>query len=92
MTYNILIDLSMDTLLWYFSWRVLFFASQSFLLHLLILIEINADEVVNTVAIEVLQQIQDIIKDDETTDFEKVENIVLLFEKYGIDAMPCHNF
>ena len=70
----------------------MFFASQSFLLHLLILIEINADEVVNTVAIEVLQQIQDIIKDDETTDFEKVENIVLLFEKYGIDAMPCHNF
>lgn len=54
--------------------------------------EINADEVINTVAIVVLQQIQDIIKDDETTDFSKVENIVLLFEKHNIDAMPCHDF
>lgn len=54
--------------------------------------EINADEIINTVAIEVLQQIQNIIKDDETTDFEKVENIVLLFEKHNIDAMPCHDF
>ncbi len=54
--------------------------------------EINADEIVNTVAIEVLQQIQDIIKNGETTDFEKVENIVLLFEKHNIDSMPCHDF
>lgn len=54
--------------------------------------EIDADEIVNTVAIEILQQIQDIIKDDETTDFEKVENIVLLFEKHNIDSMPCHDF
>ena len=54
--------------------------------------EINADEVVNTVAIEVLQQIQDIIKDDETTDFEKIESIVLLFEKNNIDSIPCHDF
>ncbi len=54
--------------------------------------EINGDEIVNTVAIEVLQQVQNIIKDDETTDFEKVENIVLLFEKHNIDAMPCHDF
>lgn len=54
--------------------------------------EINADEIVNTVAIEVLQQIQDIIKNGETTDFEKVENIVLLLEKHNIDSMPCHDF
>ena len=54
--------------------------------------EINADEVVNTVAIKVLQQIQDIIKDNETTDFEKIESIVLLFENNNIDSIPCHDF
>jgi hypothetical protein len=42
-----------------------------------------------------LEKIRDIIKDDETSDkecFDKIEEIVCLFEKMGIDFGSRHDF
>lgn len=55
-------------------------------------LEINADEIADTVAIKILSEIQDIIKNDDYSDFEIVERIVYIFEKYKIDFGNCHDF
>ena len=54
--------------------------------------EIDADLVANTMAINILAEIQEIIKNENYTDFEKVEEIVCLFEKNKIDYGSCHDF
>ncbi len=54
--------------------------------------EIDADKIADTVAINMLSEIQRIIKNDLLTDFEIVEEIVCVFEKYNIDAGGCHDF
>ncbi len=54
--------------------------------------EIDADKIANTVAIEILSEIQNIIKNDNYSDFEIVEEIVCVFEKYKIDFGNCHDF
>ena len=55
-------------------------------------ISIDADKIADTVAIAMLSEIQKIIQDDEISDFDAVEKIVVLFEKYGIDAGIRHDF
>ncbi len=54
--------------------------------------EIDADKIADTVAIKMLAEIQDIIMDDEYSDFEIVEEIVCVFKKYKIDFGSCHDF
>ncbi len=54
--------------------------------------EIDANEVANTVAIEMLAEIQSIICDDKNSDFDAIEKIVCVFEKYDIDAGCRHDF
>lgn len=54
--------------------------------------EINADEIVNSTAIKLLFEIQKIIQNDKYSDFEMVEKITCLFEKYNIDGGACHDF
>jgi len=54
--------------------------------------EIDADEIVNSTALEVLSEIQNIIQNDNYSDFERIERIVCLFEAYNLDAGVCHNF
>ncbi len=54
--------------------------------------EFDADLVANTMAINILAEIQEIIKNENYTDFEKVEEIVCLFEKNKIDSGSCHDF
>ena len=54
--------------------------------------EINADEIADTTAIKVLSEIKEIINDDEKSDFDMVEDIVCIFEKYHISAGACHDF
>jgi len=54
--------------------------------------EIDADEIADTKAIKVLSEIKNIISDDEKSDFDMVEEIVCVFEKYGISAGACHDF
>ena len=55
-------------------------------------ISIDADRIADTVAIAMLSEIQKIIQNDEISDFDAIENIVVLFEKYGVDAGVRHDF
>ena len=54
-------------------------------------IEINADEIADTTAIKALSEIQNILASD-LDDFETVERIVCVFEKYNLNAGGCHDF
>ena len=53
---------------------------------------IEANEIANTVAIQALSEIQEIIQNEEYSDFDAVEKIVCVFEKYNISAGGCHDF
>ena len=54
--------------------------------------EINADEIADTTAIKALSEIKEIIHDEEKEDFDVVEAIVFVFEKYNIDIGGRHDF
>lgn len=54
--------------------------------------EIYADSIADTVAIRILYEIQKIIKNDNYSDFEAIEEIVRVFEKYNISFGNRHNF
>ncbi len=54
-------------------------------------LEIDADNIVNTRAIEMIGEIQEVIK-SEMDDFEVVEEIVCIFEKNEISAGSRHDF
>lgn len=55
-------------------------------------IEIDADKIADTVAINMLSEIRDILKNDEYSDFDAIEEIVCVFEKYKIDVGTRHDF
>lgn len=55
-------------------------------------IDIDVCEIADTVAINMLAEIQNIIKNENYSDFEVVEEIVCLFEKYNIDFGSRHDF
>lgn len=48
-------------------------------------LEIEVDKIPDTTVIEVLSQIQKIISNRDKTDFEIVEEIICVFEKYRVD-------
>ena len=52
---------------------------------------INTDEIADTTAIKALSEIQNILASD-LDDFETVERIVCVFEKYNLNAGGCHDF
>lgn len=54
--------------------------------------KIDVDEITTTVAIKMLSEIQDILRNDNYSDFEIVEAIVCVFEEYKIDCGNCHDF
>ena len=54
--------------------------------------EIDADKIADTTAIKVLSEIKEIIHDVEKEDFDVVEEIVCVFEKYNIDIGGRHDF
>ena len=54
------------------------------------IIQFDANEIANTKAIEILQEIQNVLQSD-MDDFETVEEIVCIFEKNGLDAGVCHD-
>jgi hypothetical protein len=54
--------------------------------------EIDADEIADTTAINALSEIKEIINNEEKEDFEVVEEIVCVFEKYNIDIGGRHDF
>ncbi|MBE7021232.1 MAG: hypothetical protein E7411_07355 [Ruminococcaceae bacterium] len=54
--------------------------------------EIDASQIADTTAIHMLSEIQKVIKNDDYSDFEAIEEIVCIFEKYNIDFGNCHDF
>ncbi len=53
---------------------------------------IDANEIADSTAIKVLGEIQQVLHSNELDDFQVVEEIVLIFEKYNLDAGVCHDF
>lgn len=54
--------------------------------------EIDAEKVVDTTAIQMLSEIQKVIKNESYSDFETIEEIICIFEKYNIDFGSRHDF
>ena len=54
--------------------------------------EIDASQIADTTAIQALAEIQNVIKNDAYSDFEAIEEIIGIFEKYHIDFGNCHDF
>lgn len=54
--------------------------------------EIDASQIADTTAIQMIGEIQKIIKDENYSDFDAIEEIVCIFEKYNIDAGFRHDF
>ncbi|MBE7034244.1 MAG: hypothetical protein E7406_08475 [Ruminococcaceae bacterium] len=54
--------------------------------------EIDASEIADSKAINILAEIQNIIRNENYSDFDVVEKIVCIFEKYSIDAGFRHDF
>ena len=52
---------------------------------------LGLDEVSNSTAVEMIKEIQQVLINKEN-DFEIVEDIVCIFEKYNISAGACHDF
>ncbi len=52
----------------------------------------DAKKAVNTKAVRILQEIQDVLANDSKSDFEVVEEIVCVFEKHNISAEGRHDF
>ena len=52
----------------------------------------DAKKAVNTKAVRILQEIQDVLACESKSDFEIVEEIVCIFERHGISAEGRHDF
>lgn len=55
-------------------------------------LEIDASQIADTTATEMLGEIQDVVKNDDLSDFDAMEKIVCIFEKYNIDPGIRHDF
>ncbi len=55
-------------------------------------IGIDADKIADTTAINALSEIQTVIQNEDVSDFDAVEQIVRIFEKYKINAGARHDF
>ncbi len=56
-------------------------------------IYLDTDDVINSIALKALYEIQSVIQDETIEeDFDVVEKIVGIFEKYNIDAGFRHDF
>ena len=55
-------------------------------------IEIDVNEIAQTTAIKALSEISDVLHEDLENDFEIVEKIVCIFEKYKLSAGGTHDF
>lgn len=55
-------------------------------------LEIDVDKIAETTAIKALAEIQDIISNENKSDFDVVEQIVCVFEKYRLSFGGRHDF
>lgn len=56
------------------------------------MLEIDVSKIADTAAISALSEIQKVIQADKISDFEAVERIVCILEKYNISADARHDF
>ncbi len=54
--------------------------------------EIDASEIADTTAIKMISEIQKIVKDENYDDFEAMDEIVRVFERYDVSADNRHDF
>ena len=54
--------------------------------------EIDASQIADSTAIQMLSEIQKVIKDEIYSDSDAMEEIVCIFEKYNIDTGFRHDF
>lgn len=55
-------------------------------------LDIDVNEIADSTAIKALSEIQNVIQNDKISDFDAVEGIVNIFEKYDINAGLRHDF
>ena len=55
-------------------------------------LEIDASQIADTEAVQVLSEGQEGIKNEEYSDFDAAERIVRIFEKYDIESGFRHDF
>lgn len=55
-------------------------------------LDIDVDKIAEATAISVLSEIQQVIQNDDMSDFYAMEAIVRIFEKYHISAGIRHDF
>ncbi len=55
-------------------------------------LDIDVNEIADTTAIKALSEIQEIICNNDIPDFDAIEQIVYVFEKYKLSAGPRHDF
>lgn len=55
-------------------------------------LDIDVDEIADTTAIAALSEIQEIIQNENYSDFEKIEEIMSVFEKYNLSFGECHDY
>ena len=48
--------------------------------------EIDASQIADSKAIQILSEIQDVIKNEGYSDYDAIDEIVCIFERYHIDA------
>lgn len=56
------------------------------------MLDFNAEEMADTAATLALSEIQQVIQDEQISDFDAIEKIVVVFEKYNISAGTRHDF
>ncbi len=54
--------------------------------------EIDSSQITDTTAIQMLAEIQKVIKNESYSDFDAIEEIVCIFEKNNIDFGLRHDF
>ena len=54
--------------------------------------EIDSSQIADTTATQMLSEIQKIIRNEKYSDFEAIEEIVCIFDKYNIDFGFRHDF
>ena len=55
-------------------------------------LDIDVNEIADSTAIKALSEIQNVIRNDKISDFDAIEEIVNIFEKYDISAGSRHDF
>ncbi len=56
------------------------------------MLDFDVNELADTMAIKALSEIQEIVQNNELSDFDAMEQIVCVFEKYKISAGARHDF